>query len=68
MSNKPFASPIQYCTNGKPCYDKKGAITAKNKRYQQDHEKLREYACEHGPHWHLTHWREDYHKKGAWKR
>jgi len=37
----------------KPSYDKKGALSAANKRYQQDHIKLRIYQC--GNHWHLTH-------------
>jgi len=36
----------------KPCYDKKGAATAKNKRYQQDRIELRIYLC--NGHWHLT--------------
>lgn len=44
---------MNYC-KGKPCYDKKGAQTAANKRFKEDHVKLRIYECEVGPHWHLT--------------
>lgn len=36
----------------KQAYDKKGAITACNKRYREDHTLLRIYPC--GNHWHLT--------------
>ena len=36
----------------KPCYDKKGAQTAKNKRWKEDHIELRIYPCK--GHWHLT--------------
>lgn len=39
---------------GKVKYDKKGAITAKNKRYKDSHIKLREYACDDCNGWHLT--------------
>lgn len=42
---------IQGCT-GKKAYDKKGAVTACNKRYREDHTHLRIYPC--GDHWHLT--------------
>lgn len=42
-----------YC-NGKLIYDKRTAITAKNKRYHEDHMELRIYQCEYGDHWHLT--------------
>lgn len=37
---------------GKKAYDKKGAITARNIRYKQDHILLRIYPCKE--HWHLT--------------
>ena len=51
MVSKYFADEIKYC-HGKVPYDKRGAITAANKRWQQDHIKLRIYQC--GDHWHLT--------------
>ena len=38
----------------KMAYDKKGAISAKNKRYKEDHIKLREYHCGKCNAWHLT--------------
>ena len=41
------------CECGKIGYDKKGAITAKNKRWRDEHEKLRVYQC-HGKFWHLS--------------
>lgn len=50
----------------KMSYDKKGAITAKNKRYHEDHIKLREYYCGRCNAWHLTkivEWDSDYHKR-----
>ena len=37
---------------GKVIFDKKGARTAANKRYEEDHERLDIYPC--GNHWHLT--------------
>ena len=37
---------------GKRAYDKKGAITASNKRFHEDHVRLRIYPC--NGHWHLT--------------
>ena len=39
---------------GKICYDKKGAISAKNLRYKQDKIKLRAYWCNKCNFWHLT--------------
>jgi len=48
-----MSSDIEYC-NGKKCYDKKGAVSASNKRFQEDHQRLRIYECERGCHWHLT--------------
>ena len=55
---KEFFSPflkenIDFC-NGKPCYDKKSAMSAKNKRFKEDHIKLRIYHCDECNHWHLT--------------
>lgn len=45
--------PISYCEeHGKPCYDKKGAITAMNKRWREDRVRLTIYP--HHNHWHLT--------------
>ena len=41
------------CECGKIGYEKKGAITAKNKRWRDEHEKLRVYQC-HGKLWHLS--------------
>lgn len=41
----------KYCGD-KRIYDKKGAITAKNKRFKEDHIVLRVYPCHN--HWHLT--------------
>lgn len=47
--------PKEYCaTSGKVCYSKKDAATAANKRFEQDHEKLRIYPCNYCSHWHLT--------------
>jgi hypothetical protein len=40
---------------GKTCFDKKSAVTAKNKREREDHETLRIYECPHCGAWHLTH-------------
>lgn len=42
-----------YC-NGKRIYDKKGAITACNGRFKEEHTRLRIYECEYGAHWHIT--------------
>lgn len=44
---------LDYC-NGKPCYDKKGARTAANKRFKEAHQKLRIYECPDCDRWHLT--------------
>lgn len=55
--------PVYYCC-GKVIYDKKGAVTAKNKRFQDGHVALRIYEC--NGHWHLTHvapHRGEYNKK-----
>ena len=40
-----------YCS-GKRAYDKRGAITAVNNRFREDHVRLRIYPCHN--HWHLT--------------
>lgn len=37
---------------GKKAYDKRGAISAANKRWEEDHIRLRIY--QHHNHWHLT--------------
>lgn len=42
-----------YC-NGKKGYDKKGAMSSKNKRFKEDHIPLRIYKCEKCVYWHLT--------------
>jgi len=48
--------PLEHKTcNGKKCYDKKGAMTVKNKRYKESHQYLRIYPCEFCGMWHLTH-------------
>lgn len=50
-----YKVPREYCEEtGKLCYDKRSAITAKNKRYKEDRINLREYECEHCGCWHLT--------------
>ena len=43
----------EYSCN-KTRYDKKGALTAKNKRYRDEHTKLRIYECPICYGWHLT--------------
>lgn len=46
---------IEYCrVSGKVCFDKRGAITAANARYREDHIKLRAYPCGDCGKWHLT--------------
>lgn len=40
--------------SGKVAYDKKGAQSAKNLRYKQDHVQLRIYSCPKCNMWHLT--------------
>lgn len=47
-------SKVEYCSNGKVMYDKRGAQTARNRRLKRE-PYLRIYQCEHGNHWHLTH-------------
>lgn len=39
---------------GKNIYDKKTAITAKNRRWEEGHIALREYPCNLCGYWHLT--------------
>lgn len=48
-----FSIYSQYCGR-KRIYDKKGAVTAKNKRFEEDHVELRVYECPGNKHWHLT--------------
>lgn len=43
----------KYC-NGKRAYSKKCAISAANKRFKEDHIKLRIYPCPKCGMWHLT--------------
>lgn len=46
---------IQYCpTTGKVMFDKKTAITARNKRWKESRVGLREYQCDDCGYWHLT--------------
>lgn len=47
-------APLRHCKTGKPIYDKKGATTAKNRRWNEDHAKLRIYPCNFCNGWHLT--------------
>lgn len=50
---------IRYCPeSGKPCYDKRGAVTAANVRRKRAAVRLRAYPCPSCGAWHLT-------KKGA---
>lgn len=55
---------MDYCDkSGKKCYDKKTALTAKNKRFKEDHVVLRLYFHEFCNSWHLTskeHYDEDF--------
>ncbi len=48
--------PPKYCANGKVCFDKKGAQSARNRRLKHDRIPLRIYPCGLGGswHWHLT--------------
>ena len=46
--------PIEYCTTGKVKFDKRGAQTARNKRFEEAHIKLRIYHCPECNWWHLT--------------
>lgn len=45
--------PVRYC-EGKVCFDKRGAETAANKRWNEDRVELRIYACPNCRFWHLT--------------
>lgn len=38
----------------KPCYDKRGAVTAANRRRHEDRVRLRVYPCPDCGAWHLT--------------
>lgn len=62
MKKDKMYGPIKRCCFGKistdigkVCYDKKTAVTAANKRYKDDHTKLRVYECLDCSYWHLTH-------------
>ncbi len=47
--------PRVYCDeHGKNCYDKRGAETARNKRWKEDHVRLRMYNCPDCGEWHLS--------------
>ena len=46
--------PALRTCNGKVVYDKRGALTAKNRRWNEGHVKLRIYECPNNNHWHLT--------------
>lgn len=49
-----YLPKINYCgLSGKPCYDKKGALTVVNSRWKRDRVKLRAYQCCYS-HWHVT--------------
>ena len=49
-----YRTTIKYCQwCGKPCYDKRSAQSAVNKRMKESGVRLRIYQC--GNHWHLTH-------------
>lgn len=55
----PFKSSIMACAVGKPCYDKKTAMTVKNNQWRKMHVKLRVYECHvlnawTPAHWHVT--------------
>ena len=50
--------PAEYCPwHKKVSYDKRGAVTAANKRWADDHERVRIYPCPQCGGWHLTHLR-----------
>jgi len=46
--------PLDTCIIGKPCYDKRAAISARNKRWKDDRIRLRVYPCPICNKWHLT--------------
>lgn len=54
MARIPFELSEKRTCNGKMVYDKRGAITAKNRRWEEDHVPLRIYECPGNGHWHLT--------------
>lgn len=50
-----MAPPREYCAEqDKNCYDKKGAESARNKRWKEDRVRLRIYPCPACKSWHLT--------------
>lgn len=48
-----YISEVRYC-RGKVRYDKKGAVTAANRRWTESRKKLRIYPCPICGGWHLT--------------
>lgn len=65
-----FLQKIEFChAHGKPCYDKRGAMTAKNLAERERGRPLRIYQCPEkgGTHWHLTHV-DPYKKDGYYKQ
>ena len=55
MSKYRDKPPINFCViSGKACYDKKGAVTAANKRWDDAYVKLRVYPCPDCNWWHLS--------------
>ena len=50
-----------YC-NGKVCYDKKGAQTARNNQYRKHHIELQIYSCMYCNQWHLTSQKKGFHR------
>lgn len=63
-----YKQPSERCiVSGKVIYDKKGAQSSKNSRFDADHVPLRIYPCPHCSGWHLTslnphrkEWKKDY--------
>jgi len=53
MKDRGKRKELEYC-NDKPCYDKKGAQSAKNFRMRSAHTILRIYNCPDCNLWHLT--------------
>jgi hypothetical protein len=48
-------SPVKFCpTSGKTIFDKRGAQTAKNSRWKEEHKELRIYNCPDCNGFHLT--------------
>jgi len=48
-------TPLKKCfATGKTVFDKRGAQTAMNKRFEEEHVRLRIYECPNCKGWHLT--------------